>query len=70
MRVHLWDLSGSTEYIDVRNELYIQSDAIFMCFDVTNVASFEALDTWMREIQKYVTGTPDIVLVANKVTAP
>ncbi|CAC5420529.1 DNAJC27 [Mytilus coruscus] len=66
MRVHLWDLSGSTEYIDVRNELYIQADAIFMAFDVTNQATFDALDSWLKEIQRYTTGTPDLIVVANK----
>ncbi|CAG2252757.1 DNAJC27 [Mytilus edulis] len=66
LRVHLWDLSGSTEYIDVRNELYIQADAIFMAFDVTNQATFDALDSWLKEIQRYTTGTPDLIVVANK----
>lgn len=66
LRVHLWDLSGSTEYIDVRNELYIQSDAIFIVFDVTNQASFDAADSWLKEIQRYTTGTPDLIIVANK----
>lgn len=68
VRVHLWDLSGSTEYMDVRNELYGGTDAIFLAYDVTNVATFETLDSWMREVKKYSSGTPEIVIVANKVT--
>lgn len=67
VRVHLWDLSGSPEYIDVRNELYGQTDAVFLVFDVTNQASFESLDTWIKEINKYSGGIQEIVLVANKV---
>ena len=67
VRVHLWDLSGSPEYIDVRNELYGQSDAIFLVFDVTQQASFESLDTWMKEVNKYSGGFHEIILVANKV---
>ncbi|KAL4217105.1 hypothetical protein ACF0H5_023560 [Mactra antiquata] len=67
LRVHLWDLSGSPEYIDVRNELYGQTDAIFLVFDVTNQASFESLDTWMKEVNKYSSGIHEIILVANKV---
>lgn len=69
VRVHLWDLSGSPEYIDVRNELYGQTDAVFLVFDVTDQASFESLDTWLKEVNKYSSGVQDIVLVANKVTA-
>ncbi|KAL5006111.1 hypothetical protein ScPMuIL_017269 [Solemya velum] len=66
LRVHLWDLSGSPEFLDVRNELYSQTDAIFLVFDVTNEATFESLDTWVREVNKYASGSPEIVVVANK----
>lgn len=66
MRVHMWDLSGSAEYLDVRNELYNGSDAIFVVYDVTNSASFEALDSWLREANRFTTGNPGIFIVANK----
>ena len=67
VRVHLWDLSGNAEYLDVRNELYGNTDAVFLVCDVTNQASFDSLDTWMREVTKYSSPTPEICLVANKV---
>ena len=68
VRVHLWDLSGNEEYLDVRNELYGNSDAVFLVFDVTNSVSFEDLDLWMRELNKYGSGpSPHVVLVGNKV---
>ncbi|XP_025094464.1 ras-related protein Rab-30-like isoform X2 [Pomacea canaliculata] len=67
LRVHLWDLSGSAEYLDVRNELYCGSDAIFIVYDVTSPGSFEALESWVREANRYATGNPDIVIVGNKV---
>ena len=37
-------------------------------FDVTNPASFESLDTWIKEIDKYSGGIQNMVLVANKVS--
>jgi DnaJ family protein C protein 27 len=67
VQVNLWDLSGAPEYIDVRNELYGQTDAVFLVFDVTNQASFESLETWIKEVNKYSGGVQEIVLVANKV---
>ncbi|KAK7474986.1 hypothetical protein BaRGS_00033797 [Batillaria attramentaria] len=67
MRVHMWDLSGSPEYLDVRNELYNATDAVLVVFDVTNATSFESLDSWIREVGRYATGNPDIVIVGNKV---
>ncbi|XP_070187164.1 ras-related protein Rab-4A-like isoform X1 [Littorina saxatilis] len=66
MRVHMWDLSGSNEYMDVRNELYNGSDAIFVTYDVTNATTFEALDGWLREAHRFATGNPDIFIVGNK----
>lgn len=67
LRVHLWDLSGSPEYLEVRNELYMSTDGIFIAFDVGSEASFEALEYWLREVRKYCTSQPDVVLVGNKV---
>lgn len=67
VRVHLWDLSGSPEYIDVRNELYINTDAIFLVFDVTNFSTFENMENWLKEVQKYSSGNPELIVVANKV---
>ena len=67
MRVHLWDLSGNAEYLDVRNELYGSTDAVFLVYDVTNAASFESLETWLREIAKFTTPMPEVCLVGNKV---
>ena len=66
MRVHLWDLSGNTEYLDVRNELYSGTDAVFLVYDVTQKKSFESLDTWLRELAKYCPHKPVVCVVANK----
>ncbi|RUS77167.1 hypothetical protein EGW08_015074 [Elysia chlorotica] len=66
LRVHLWDLSGASEFFDVRNELYSGTDAIFLVFDVTNTSSFEALEQWQREVQRFASGKPDIFVVGNK----
>ena len=65
--MHLWDLSGNSEYLDVRNELYGNTEAVFLVYDVTNQSSFDSLDSWLRELTKYGTSSPEICLVANKV---
>ncbi|XP_050419144.1 dnaJ homolog subfamily C member 27 [Patella vulgata] len=67
VRVHLWDLSGSTDYVDVRNELYGLTDAIFLMFDVHNQSSFDSLETWLREIRSFASGNPEIYLIGNKI---
>ncbi|ESO87976.1 hypothetical protein LOTGIDRAFT_126741 [Lottia gigantea] len=68
VRVHLWDLSGNTEYLDVRNELYGTTDAVFLMYDVTNQMSFDSLELWLRELSSYCNSHPDVFLVAHKVS--
>ena len=64
--MHLWDLSGDTQYYDVRSELYSGTDACFLVFDVTNPTSFHNLDNWIREIGRCGALNSTIVVVGNK----
>ncbi|KAJ8019870.1 DnaJ-like subfamily C member 27 [Holothuria leucospilota] len=67
VRVHLWDMSGHSDYSEVRSELYVDSQACLLVYDVTNKASFDNLDYWLKEITHFTTEPVDIVIVANKV---
>lgn len=59
MRVNLWDLAGPTEYIEVRNEFYKDAQGSILVYDVTNRASFEALELWLDESKRF--GATDMV---------
>ncbi|XP_072181049.1 dnaJ homolog subfamily C member 27-like [Diadema setosum] len=67
LRVHLWDLSGHPDYQEVRSELYTDTQACFLVFDVTNRHSFENLELWLRELARYSNTQCHTVMVANKV---
>ena len=61
-------LSGKIEYYDVRNELYNQTQAVMLVYDVTNRPSFQSLEAWNRECARCSADTPLVtVVVANKV---
>jgi hypothetical protein len=53
VRVNLWDLAGSPDYLEVRNEFYKDSQAALLAFDLANRQSFESLSSWMAEAAKY-----------------
>lgn len=53
VRVNLWDLAGPTDYLEVRNEFYKDSQAAILVYDATDRSSFEALTNWLEESQKY-----------------
>lgn len=65
--MHLWDLSGAPEYLDVRNELYASADLILLVFDVTDLISFENLLQWLQEVKKFGPSDASLCIVANKV---
>lgn len=53
VRVNFWDLSGHSEFFDVRNEFYKDTQGVLLCFDLSSRRSFEALDNWLNEARKY-----------------
>ena len=60
---------GKFEYYDVRNELYSQTQAVMLVYDVTNRASFQSLEAWNRECVRCASSFPlATVVVANKVS--
>ncbi|XP_033095374.1 dnaJ homolog subfamily C member 27-like [Anneissia japonica] len=67
LRIHLWDLSGSSDYLDVRSELYHNTQIVLLVYDITNALSFTSLDNWYKEITRYSNGGALTILVANKI---
>lgn len=66
MRVNLWDLAGSPDYLEVRNEFYKDSQAALLVYDVTNRPSFEGLSSWLAEAGKF--GAPGNMVRENGVS--
>jgi DnaJ family protein C protein 27 len=67
IRVNFWDLAGARDFLEIRNEFYKDSQGAILVYDVTNPASFAALDGWLAEAKQF--GAKDLVGVvcANKV---
>ncbi|XP_057311967.1 dnaJ homolog subfamily C member 27-like [Hydractinia symbiolongicarpus] len=72
LKVNLFDLSGHPAFKEVRNEFYKDTQGVLLVYDVTNKASFEALDSWFKEVKQYIPDPIDIsrivfILCANKI---
>ena len=46
-------LSGHPEFFEIRNEFYKDTQGALLVYDVTNAESFDALDSWLAEAQKF-----------------
>mmetsp|Transcript_77133 Transcript_77133/g.121810 ORF Transcript_77133/g.121810 Transcript_77133/m.121810 type:complete len:188 (+) Transcript_77133:35-598(+) len=69
MRINIWDLGGNSEFLEVREEFYKESQAGILAFDVTARKSFQNLETWLGEARRYGSGDLQFVVVALKVDA-
>ena len=68
VKVNFWDLSGHPEFFDVRNEFYKDTQGVVLCFDVSQRVTFQALDKWVQEAQRYgVRDSAVWAVCANKV---
>lgn len=68
VRVNFWDLSGHSEFFEIRNEFYKDAQGCLLVFDVSSRESFEELDVWLAECAKYGANPRDmpIALCGNK----
>ena len=53
LSLNFWDFAGHPEFVDLRNEFYKEAHAVFLVFDITFRKSFDNLDMWVKEAQKY-----------------
>mmetsp|Transcript_43193 Transcript_43193/g.115542 ORF Transcript_43193/g.115542 Transcript_43193/m.115542 type:complete len:185 (-) Transcript_43193:772-1326(-) len=66
MKVNFWDLAGGQEYFEVRNEFYKDAQGALLVFDVSSRESFEKLDAWLQESEKFGAKDMTIVVCGNK----
>lgn len=63
-----WDTAGSERFRSVNALYYRGAAAGILVFDVTSLASFEALPYWLRELRSYSEGVI-VVVCGNKADA-
>mmetsp|Transcript_40409 Transcript_40409/g.114419 ORF Transcript_40409/g.114419 Transcript_40409/m.114419 type:complete len:401 (-) Transcript_40409:19-1221(-) len=60
IRVNIWDLGGSQESFEIRNEFYKDAQAAVLLYDASNRQSFEDLNKWRDEAVQF--GGRDIIM--------
>ena len=67
--MHLWDLAGGAEYLEVRKDLYVNSDIVLLLIDLTQPSSLHRASVWLSEIENFGPNPrPLIALIGNKVS--
>ncbi|RWA09418.1 hypothetical protein EKO27_g5683 [Xylaria grammica] len=64
--VELWDTAGDATLEQLARLSYLAWDAVFLCFSVSSVESFDSVRTqWITQIRLYTRGAP-LILVGTK----
>ena len=63
-KLHIWDTAGQERFCSIIKTYYRNIDCVFLFFDITNKASFLALQYWYDEVKKY--SDPLFILIGTK----
>jgi small GTP-binding protein len=67
IKMQIFDSSGSARFRGTVSLYYNHADVIIIVFDVCNSKTFEKLTDWITETKLNTRGTPEIIIVGNKV---
>ncbi len=66
LKLQIWDTAGQERFRAVTSSYYRGSNAVILCYDITDLETFSSLDKWLGEIKKYSTKSPILVLCGTK----
>lgn len=65
IKLMIWDTAGQERFADIVKVFYINSDAIIITFDTTNIESFNNLKKWIMQVKEN-TNNPYVIIVGTK----
>ena len=67
IKLQLWDVAGSDRFRPFSGMSYRGCHGVFLMYDITDRASFEAIENYMPDIQRYAPQYCITILVGNKI---
>lgn len=64
--LNLWDTAGQERYRSLITTYARGASAALVCYDVTNVTSFQSIERWLAEVFKICSTDLKIIIVGNK----
>jgi small GTP-binding protein len=66
VKAQIWDTAGQERYRAITNAYYRGALGALLVYDITNHASFESCDKWLRELREHADAKIVVMLVGNK----
>lgn len=66
MKLQIWDTAGQERFRTITSAYYRGADGIIMVYDVTSEESFNHINDWFTEVNRYASENTCKLLVGNK----
>lgn len=66
-KIYIWDVAGQVKFAQIRKMFYEKAVGALFVFDVTNRKSFEAIETWKKDLTETLGEGFPSALIANKI---
>jgi len=66
VKLQIWDTAGQERFRTITAAYYRGAMGIFICFDITDVNSFNNVRTWIQNLEKNAAGKVSKILVGTK----
>merc|ERR1740125_55610 len=66
VKLQIWDTAGQERFRTITSAYYRGADGIIMVYDVTSSESFEHVEEWLSEVDRYANENTAKLLVGNK----
>ena len=70
VKLQIWDTAGQESFRSITRLFYKDSDAVFVCFDLTCRKSFDDLKSWLEEVNNNTSNNLVRYLVGNFADLP
>lgn len=64
--IAVWDTAGQERYRSLTSAYFRGSHGVFLCFAINNRLSFQNLESWNNEVNKFCSSTVVRMVVATK----
>lgn len=66
VKLQIWDTAGQERFRTITSAYYRGADSIVLVYDTTDRESFDHIDSWLQEVNKYSNDNTVKVLIGNK----
>jgi len=66
VKLQIWDTAGQERFRTITSAYYRGADGIIMVYDVTSQESFDHVEEWLSEVDRYANEGTSKLLVGNK----